>query len=57
MTQQEVQRYYERYIQPHYTSDGRVNLDTARHAADAVAAELGVATVVADAIYAPAHRK
>jgi ABC-type nitrate/sulfonate/bicarbonate transport system substrate-binding protein len=57
MTHQEVQRYYERYIQPYYTSDGRVNLDAARHAVDAVAAELGVATVVADAIYAPAHRK
>jgi ABC-type nitrate/sulfonate/bicarbonate transport system substrate-binding protein len=57
MTHQEVQRYYERYIQPYYTSDGRVNLDTARHAVDAVAAELDVATVVADTIYAPAHRK
>ena len=55
MTLAEVQRYYERYIQPYYTSDGRVNLDTAQHAVDAVAAELGVPTVVADAIYAPAH--
>ena len=55
MTHQEVQRYYERYIQPYYTSDGRVNLDTAQHAVDAVAGELGVASVVADAIYAPAE--
>jgi len=55
MTHQEVQRYYERYIQPYYTSDGRVNLDTARHAVDQVAAELGVASVAADPIYAPAH--
>jgi NAD(P)-dependent dehydrogenase (short-subunit alcohol dehydrogenase family) len=54
MTNQEVQRYYERYIQPYYTSDGRVHLDVARHAVDAVAAELGVASVPADAIYAPA---
>lgn len=54
MTHQEVQRYYERYIQPYYTSDGRVHLDVARHAVDAVAAELGVASVPADAIYAPA---
>jgi ABC-type nitrate/sulfonate/bicarbonate transport system substrate-binding protein len=54
MTHQEVQRYYERYIQPCYTSDGRVNLDTAQDAVDVVAAELGVATVVADTIYAPA---
>ena len=55
MTHQEVQRYYERYIQPYYTSDGRVNLDTAQHAVDNVAAELGVASVAADGIYAPAH--
>lgn len=55
MTHQEVQRYYERYIQPYYTSDGRVNLDTARHAVDKVAAELGVVSVAADTIYAPAH--
>ena len=42
MTREEAQRYYERYIQPYYTSDGRVNLDPAQHAVDAVAAELGV---------------
>jgi ABC-type nitrate/sulfonate/bicarbonate transport system substrate-binding protein len=53
MTHQEVQRYYEHYIQPYYTSDGRVNLDVARHAVDAVAAELGVAPVAAATIYAP----
>jgi ABC-type nitrate/sulfonate/bicarbonate transport system substrate-binding protein len=53
MTHQEVQRYYEHYIQPYYTSDGRVNLDIARHAVDAIAAELGVASVAADTIYAP----
>ena len=53
MTHQEVQRYYERYVQPYYTSDGQVNLDVARHAVDAVAAELGVTSVAADAIYAP----
>ncbi|MFZ3271357.1 MAG: ABC transporter substrate-binding protein [Mycobacterium sp.] len=55
MTHQEVQLYYERYIQPYYTSDGRVNIDTAQHAVDNVAAELGVASVAADGIYAPAH--
>jgi ABC-type nitrate/sulfonate/bicarbonate transport system substrate-binding protein len=52
MTHEEVQRYYERYIQPYYTTDGRVNLDVARHAVDEVAAELGVTSVPADAIYA-----
>jgi ABC-type nitrate/sulfonate/bicarbonate transport system substrate-binding protein len=55
MTHQEVQLYYERYIQPYYTSDGRVNIDTAQHAVDNVAAELGVASVAADGIYAPAQ--
>jgi ABC-type nitrate/sulfonate/bicarbonate transport system substrate-binding protein len=55
MTHQEVQRYYERYIHPYYTSDGRVNLDVARRAVDAVAAELGVASVAADGIYAPSQ--
>ena len=55
MTHQEVQRYYERYIDPYYTSDGGVNLDVARRAVDAVAAELGVASVAADSIYAPSQ--
>ena len=55
MTHQEVQRYYEHYVQPYYTSDGQVNLDVARQAVDAVAAELGVASVAADAIYAPSQ--
>lgn len=51
MTHQEVQCYYERYIQPYYTSDGEVNIAAAGRAIDAVAAELGVPTVAADAIY------
>jgi ABC-type nitrate/sulfonate/bicarbonate transport system substrate-binding protein len=55
MTREEVQRYYEHYIHPYYTSDGRVDLDVAQHAVDAVAAELGVASVAADATYAPAE--
>ena len=55
MTHQEVQRYYGRYIQPYYTADGRVNLETAQHAVDAVAAELGVASVAAGGIYAPSQ--
>ena len=52
MTRDEVQRYYERYVRPHYTSDGRVDIEIARRAVDAVAAELGIASVAADAIYA-----
>jgi ABC-type nitrate/sulfonate/bicarbonate transport system substrate-binding protein len=55
MTHQEVRRYYERYIHPYYTADGRVDLDVGRRAVDAVAAELGVASIPAEAIYAPAQ--
>ena len=55
MTHQEVQRYYERYIHPYYTGDGRVDLDVGRRAVDAVAAELGVASIPAEAFYAPAQ--
>ena len=55
MTRDEVQHYYERYVQPYYTSDGRVNLDVARRGAEAVAAELGVAALPADAFYASAR--
>jgi len=55
MTRDEVQHYYERYIHPYYTADGRVDVEVARHGADAVAAELGVASVPADAFYASAQ--
>ena len=51
MTSDEVQRYYERYIGPYFTADGRVEFDTAQAAIDAVATELGVASVPADEIY------
>jgi len=54
MTNQEVQRYYEHYIHPYYTSDGRVDLEVARAAVDAVAAELGVASISAESFYAAA---
>lgn len=51
LTRDEVQRYYERYVAPYFSSDGRVDLDTARAAIDAVANELGVSPVGADEIY------
>jgi ABC-type nitrate/sulfonate/bicarbonate transport system substrate-binding protein len=58
LTRDEVQRYYERYIGPYFTSDGRVDLNIARQAIDAVAAELGVASVAADEIYSrPSERQ
>jgi ABC-type nitrate/sulfonate/bicarbonate transport system substrate-binding protein len=47
LTRDEVQQYYERYVGPYFTPDGRVDLDVAQQAIDAVAAELGVAPVIA----------
>ena len=54
LTRDEVQRYYERYIGPYFTSDGRVDLNVAQHAVDAVATELGVAAASVDQMYQPA---
>jgi ABC-type nitrate/sulfonate/bicarbonate transport system substrate-binding protein len=54
LTRDEVQRYYERYIGPYFTSDGRVDLNVAQHAVDAVATELGVAAAPVDQMYQPA---
>ncbi len=54
LTRAEVQRHYERYIRPYFTPDGRADLDIARRAVDAVAAELGVPAKPADQIYRPA---
>ena len=48
LTRDEVQQYYERYVGPYFTPDGQVDLDVAQQAIDAVAAELGVAPVIAD---------
>jgi hypothetical protein len=54
VTRDEVQRYYERYIGPYFTADGRVDLNVAQRAVDAVATELGVATASVDQMYQPA---
>jgi len=51
LTRDEAQQYYDRYIGPYFTPDGRVDLTIAQQAIDAVAAELGVAPVAADEIY------
>ena len=51
LTRDEAQQHYERYIGPYFTSDGRVDLDVAQQAIDAVAAELDVASVSASEIY------
>ncbi len=55
LNRDEVERYYKRYIGPYFTSDGRVDLDLAQHAVDAVATELGVAPAPADEMYQPAQ--
>ena len=55
LTRDEAQQYYERYVGPYFTPDGQVDLNIARQAIDAVAAELGVASVAADEIYQPAR--
>ncbi len=54
LTRAEAQLHYERYIRPYFTPDFRVDLAIAQQAIDAVAAELGVASLAADAMYAPA---
>jgi hypothetical protein len=46
-----VQQYYERYIGPYFIPDGQVDLAIAQQGIDAVAAELGLASVAADEIY------
>ncbi|HEY1603386.1 MAG TPA: ABC transporter substrate-binding protein [Pirellulales bacterium] len=53
LTRDEVQQYYDRYIGPYFTSDGRVDLNVAQQAVNAVASELGVAPASADEIYRP----
>ena len=54
LTRDEAQLHYERYIGPYFTPDGQVDFDIARQGIDAVAAELGVASVAANEIYQPA---
>ncbi len=53
LTRDEAQRHYERYVGPYFTPDRRVDPTIAQRAIDAVAGELGVASVAPDAIYAP----
>jgi ABC-type nitrate/sulfonate/bicarbonate transport system substrate-binding protein len=55
LTRDEAQQYYERYIGPYFTPDGQVVLTIAQQGIDAVAGELGVASVAAEQIYQPAQ--
>ena len=54
LTRDEAQQYYERYIRPYFTSDGRVDLKVAQHGVAAVATELGVPAGAVDQMYLPA---
>ncbi len=54
LTSEEARKYHERYIGPYFNSDGRVDLAIAQRAVDAVATELGVASLSADQMYQPA---
>ena len=56
LTRDEAQQHYERYIAPYFTPDGQADVDIAQQAIDAVAAELGNASVRADDIYRHAQR-
>ncbi len=54
LTREEARQYHERYIRPYFTSDGRVDLAVAQRSVDAVATELGVASLSAEQMYQPA---
>ncbi len=45
LTREEVQRHYEHYVAPHFTPEGKIDLEVARQAVVAVASELGVKPV------------
>ena len=51
LTREEVQQYYERYIGPYFSADGKVDLKVAQQAVNAVATELGVTPITVDQIY------
>ncbi len=51
VTPDEAKQYYERYVGPYFSADGHADLDVARRAIAAVAAELGVAEVDAQTVY------
>lgn len=51
LTRTEATQFYERYVHPYFTRDGRVDLDVATKAVPAVADELEVAAIPPEAIY------
>jgi hypothetical protein len=55
LTRDEARRHYERYVGPYFTPDRQVELNIAQQAIDAVAGELGVASIAAAEFYQPAQ--
>jgi ABC-type nitrate/sulfonate/bicarbonate transport system substrate-binding protein len=51
LTREEAQQYYEDYVGPYFVPGRTADLDVAQQAIDAVAAELGIAPVAAEAMY------
>jgi hypothetical protein len=51
LTREEAQRYYEDYVGPYFVPGRTADLDMAQQAIDAVAAELDLAAVPAEAMY------
>ena len=54
LTRPEAQRFYERYVGPYFISGRTMDVDVAQQAIDAVAAELRVAPIAAEAMYGQA---
>ena len=57
LTREEAQRFYDRYVGPYFVPGRKADLNVAQQAIDAVAGELGVAPVAADAMYGLAGRQ
>jgi ABC-type nitrate/sulfonate/bicarbonate transport system substrate-binding protein len=51
LTRTEAAQFYQHYVHPYFTRDGRVDFDIATPAVTAVADELGVAAIPSDLIY------
>jgi hypothetical protein len=51
LTREEAQRYYKDFVGPYFVPGRTADLDMAQQAIDAVAAELGIAPVAAEAMY------
>jgi ABC-type nitrate/sulfonate/bicarbonate transport system substrate-binding protein len=53
LTRDEAQQHYERYVGPYFTPDRQVDLTLGQQSIDAVAGELGVASIAAADFYLP----